>query len=289
MKINKKKVTMITALALSVGIIGSLGSYSYFSDRSQVTNDFTTGSMDVKVTESKWKNSEDGKNMYPGYTTEKDPTVQNNTGIVDNDAYVAAFIHVKDHEGNVITDSKRLDLIYHTIRYDATAGGTTLVKGEKYDNASIIANPNVNPAFELQKRDDSTGTWTYYLKERLKSADNPEDGDSATLFTKIAVPTEWSQTELDIMGDFKIEVEYKCIQAATFTDVYDAMKTLLSGDMEIHSDYKEDDSNRSGVDGKTFSDENHSEDMITPTVAVEPTTAPAEETVQPTTAAVVTE
>ena len=70
------------------------------------------------------------------------------------------------------------------------------------------------------------------------------------------------------MGDFKIEVEYKCIQAATFTDVYDAMETLLSGDMEIHSDYKEDDSNRSGIDGKTFSDENHSEDMITPTVAV---------------------
>lgn len=264
-KISKKKLGVISALALSLAVVGTTGSYSYFSDRSMSTNEFTTGSVDIKVTETQWKNSKDGKNMYPGYTKEKDPTVQNITGMVDNDVYVEAFIHVKDHNGNVITDSHRLDLIYHTLRYDLTG---TMVGGQKYSDSVISAKPNFNPNFELQYRDDSTGTWCYFLKDTLKSAANPEDGESTTLFTTIAVPTEWSQDELDVMGDYKVEVEFKVIQSATFADVYDAMKTL-NGGMDIHSDYDENDTNRSGEDGKVFSDANTSKDLeVTPTVTV---------------------
>lgn len=273
--INKKKLGAISAVALSLCILGSLGSYSYFSDQSSVTNDFTTGSMDIKVTESQWKNSEDGKNIYPGYTTEKNPTIQNITGMEDNDAYVAAYIRAVDYNGNIITDSHRLDLIYHMIRYDAESNNK-LEKDTKYSDSIITSIPNFNPAFELQKRDDATGSWLYYLKDTLDSTADPDTGETATLFTKLAVPTEWSQDELDVLGDFKIIVEYKCIQAATFENVYDAMNVLLNSGMDIHQDYNENDINRSGEDGKVFTDKNHSEDANTiSTVSDNTTPTPA--------------
>ena len=257
-KVEKKKAILLATAVVGLVGAGIFGSYSYFTDDSNVTNEFTTGSLDLRVTENLWENSTDGKYMYPGYTVAKYPTVKNVTGIKDNDAYVEAILYVKDHEGNPITDSDRLDLIYHMIRYDVDGEG--LNEGTKYPDDVITQNPNVNPAFEFQVRDDEEGTTIYFLKDTLKSTADPEEGEDVVLFTKIAMPTEWSQTEVDLVGDFQIVIEFKGIQAATFEDVYDAMEALLGEN--IHVDYNEDDSNRSGIDDKEFSDKNHSEDKV---------------------------
>lgn len=242
MKLNKKQTGLLAAAVLCIASVGGIGSYSFFSDKSTVVNDFSTGSLDLKVTESLWTNSTDGQNMYPGYTVSKNPTVQNVTGMKDNNAYVEAFIRVKDAHGNAITDQKRLELIYHMIRYNTTSD---LLEGSNYSDSVITRSANVNPAFELVDTDYSKGTWTYYLSDKLVSSTTAEKGQSVTLFTTVAVPTDWSQTELDVVGDFQIEVEFKGIQEATFTDVFDAMKTLEG--INAHVNYEENDSNRSDV------------------------------------------
>lgn len=239
MKANKKKVGLVLALTLCVTSIGILGSHAYFTDRNTVTNDFTTGSLDLKPSESLWDNISDGKNMYPGYTVDKNPTIQNVTGIEDNDAYVEALVFVKDSEGNVITDNTRLNLIYHMIRWDSEKA---LEESTKYSNADITKNPNVNPQFELVKRDNSKGMWLFYLTDTLKSASTDVNGESVTLFNTIAVPTDWTQKELDIVGNFQIEVDFRGIQSATFDSVEDAMKVLEGG--SPLEDYNIDNSNR---------------------------------------------
>lgn len=44
------------------------------------TNVFTTGDLDIGLKEPDWDpNENDGKNMYPGYTVYKNPTVKNIT------------------------------------------------------------------------------------------------------------------------------------------------------------------------------------------------------------------
>lgn len=240
---NKKKVGMICALALSVAAVGAVGSFAYFTDKSEVTNDFTTGSLDLKVTESMWSNTDDGKNMYPGYTTDKNPSVQNITGMVDNNAYIMAQIQVKDAAGNPITDKHRLDLIYEMIKWDPT--GSNLIEGTKYSQTTLNSYENVNPLFTTERREDSKGLWTYYYSKTLNSAAEKEAGDQITLFNKIVVPLEWSQTELDVVGDYNITVTFQGIQAATFGTVSDAMNVLDGNyDDHIHTDYEENDTNR---------------------------------------------
>lgn len=243
MKVNKKKLGLVLALSLCVVSIGVLGSHAYFSDRNTVTNDFTTGSLDLKPSESLWNNVTDGKNMYPGYTVDKNPTIQNTTGILDNDAYVEALVFVKDANGDVITDSNRLNLIYHMIRWDEE---NPLEEGTEYTDAEIIKSPNVNPAFELVKTDNSKGMWLFYLQDTLKSADTAEDGDSVTLFNTIAIPTDWTQEELDVVGNFQIEVDFRGIQSATFESVEEAMAVLEGGDPL--KDYTIDNDNRVFID-----------------------------------------
>lgn len=240
---TKKKIGAILALAVSVVCIGAVVSFAYFTDRSEVTNDFTTGSLDLKVTESLWSNTDDGKNMYPGYTTDKNPTVQNVTGMLDNNAYIMAQLEVKDPAGNPITDSHRLDLIYEMIKWDPT--GNNLIEGTKYSNKTLSAYENVNPLFTTERREDAKGMWTYYYSKTLNSASEKVDGDSVTLFNKIVVPLEWSQTELDVVGDYNITVSFQGIQSATFDTVRDSMAVLDGNyDDNVHKDYEENDSNR---------------------------------------------
>lgn len=248
MNLNKKQIGLLSAAMIGVFSLGAVGSYAYFSDKTTVINDFSTGSLDLKVTESLWTNSIDGQNMYPGYTVAKNPTVQNITGMKDNNAYVEAYVRIKDAYGNEIHDEDRLNLIYHMIRYTES---NNLMEGSKYSDNAITKNPNVNPAFKCVDADLKTGTWTYYLKDHLDSANTVDGGDSVTLFSNIVIPTEWSQTELDKVGDFQIEVEFKGIQEATFEDVDEAM-SVLNG-INAHINYEENDTNRGDV---TPSDEN---------------------------------
>lgn len=238
-KLSKKQKTMAILALSGTLLIGAVGSMSYFSDKETITNNFTTGVLDLKTTETYWDpegepgpdGQEDGKNTYPGYTRYKNPTVTNISGIENNDSWIRATVTFIDAKTNQqITDTRRNELILNTIRYDAegtmdenteTAGG--------YTNEQINAVPHWNPAFkDMTETKGSSGKYVLYLNEVLKSAATAEDGEAVTLFTTIAYPTEWNQTELDIMGDYRIQVEFSGIQKWTFENVDEAMEALYA-------------------------------------------------------------
>lgn len=240
---KKQKILLIFAL-IAVMMVSVIGTISYFSDKETITNNFTTGVLDIKTTETEWNpddpqpgpdGQEDGKNTYPGYTRKKNPTVQNISGVLNNDSWIRATIRFYDARTNqIITDARRNELILHTIRYDgqgsleentATSGG--------YSDTTITALPNWNPAFkDMSATKGAPGVYVLYLNEVLKSAGTPQGGDSVTLFTTIAYPTEWTQSELDIMGDYRIRIEFAAIQKWTFANVDEAMEALYAEETE---------------------------------------------------------
>lgn len=246
-KSSQRVVMAVTAGLLVVGMAG-VGSYSYFTDRGVMVNDLTTGGLDVIESETLWDNETDGKNMHPGYTVKKNPTITNITGILDNNAYIRAQVTFFDGEGNRINNKERNDLIFETIRWDATG---TMQEGRKYSRDKIHSYPTVNPEFYYvdEESDPDKGQYVYYLRRVLRSTESTEhttDGEnSITLFNTIVLPYEWSQDELDVMGDYKVEVDFRAIQEKAFDSVEDAMKTLRNE--SVHKDYNRpmgDDSNK---------------------------------------------
>lgn len=224
---GNKKGMVIAASVCILGIAG-LGSLSYFSDGSNVTNEVTIGGLDLEVTEDQWgpDTDGDGQNVYPGYTVKKNPTVQNITGKVDNNSYIRATVTFLDDAGNRISGNRRRnDLINQMIRWDENG---SLVEGTKYTSTRLNDFPTVNPAFTYiaDKSDPDSGLYVYYLNDTLASAATAGGGESVTLFNTISLPTDWSQSELDILGDFKIDVKFEGIQEKSFDNVYDAMAAL---------------------------------------------------------------
>lgn len=260
--LSKRSQALLVLGVLGILGIGSAASLSYFTDRGIMTNDFTTGTVNLTETETDWDpddeepgpdGQKDGENTYPGYTRYKNPTIQNTAGIEKNDAWVKATITFYDQKGEIITDKARNDLIYETLIWDperelsentSTAGGYTKEELSKF--------AHFNPAFlETEETDrENGGKYVYYLEQPLKSAATKEGGDSVTLFNVIAYPTEWSQNELDLMGDYHITIKFEGIQTWTFKDVFEAMEAL-NGEIAnetSHSDYEQNTENKGGDD-----------------------------------------
>lgn len=99
---------------------------AYFTENSVQTNVFTTGDLDIGLKEPDWDpNENDGKNMYPGYTVYKNPTVKNITSDKNGDepCYVRMSVDILNSQGTPITDDQALNLIYKTIYFDKTFTG----------------------------------------------------------------------------------------------------------------------------------------------------------------------
>lgn len=221
LKKSKKQMVLVGAVALSLMGTMSFGAYSYFTDQVSVTNEFSVGRVDVQVSETNWNSETDGKNMYPGYTTLKNPTVKNISGVEDNDAYIKATIRFLDVSGNQITDPERDGLILSTLRYDPDQ---TLTGAQS--SAEIGAVPNVNPAFATDSLNESeTGKHVFYLNAPLKSAAT-EDGEEAVLFTTVALGSDLTNEQLSLMGDYQVQITFDAIQSNGFDSVSEAMNAL---------------------------------------------------------------
>ena len=234
-----KKYLAITATV--VGVLGVVvgGTMSYMTEKEEVTNVFTVGDLDVGLHETDWDETtdNDGKDVYPGYTVYKNPTVKNisNTANGAEPCYTRLTIYVQDGNGNLITDQTALDLIEKTIRYDSTytgtyeakGTGTSLVQGKipGYTLADISKLPTVNPKWEKDTQRSTANKWVYNYKGTLSG------NEQSTLFTDIVIPTDWNQTEIEsiasgVAGSFKLKIQADAIQAAGFTDQAAALAAL---------------------------------------------------------------
>lgn len=181
----------------------------------------------------------------------KNPTIKNISDTTNGEepAYARMTIYVQDPNGNLITDQTALDLIEQTIRFDgsytgnyANAGKATgLVEGRipGYSLADISKYPMVNPKWSKDTVRSTANKWVFNY-----NGDNNgilKSGEESTLFTTVAIPTDWNQTQLKsigsgVAGTYKLHIVTEAIQAsgfATQADAYNALdKEIAAGTLQ---------------------------------------------------------
>ncbi len=218
---TKKKIAILVLafVMLASGVVG--GTLAYLTDSGSATNVFTLGQIDVDITEPDWSpdpntGDGDGLGILPGDTFDKTPTITATEG----DSYMRVKMEIIDTSTNLpITSVPRRDLILNMIRFDG-ATPATILESESYALSALTAYPTVSPEFlyDATAADSATGVryYNYIEGDGIFSAN---DGDSAVLFTNIVIPTNYSNADFLLIGNFEIQLTVEAIQSDNFDTV----------------------------------------------------------------------
>lgn len=240
MRIRREKRNILFAGAISCAMLFGIGNtMAYFTENAVQTNVFTTGDLDIGLKEPGWDPEDnDGKNMYPGYTVYKNPTVKNITSDKNGDepCYVRMTVDILNNQGSPVTDNQALNLIYKTIYFDKTFNGsydkkegygTGLVQNRipGYSLAQLASYPMVNP---LWVKDTSRSTASSLVFNYMgEKGDGILDiGEESTLFTNVVIPTDWNQTQMQKVGNYQLKVTAQAIQSKGFASQSEAYRML---------------------------------------------------------------
>ncbi len=240
MIMRKRRTGIIVAAAAAAAVfaVGVRQTLAYLTSRESVVNTFTVGDLDIGFKEPEWDPSEgDGENVYPGYSVYKNPTVKNVTSPKNGEepCYARIRVTLADSAGEPIADSGRTALIKKMIRFDDTYSGTYEEKGSGknivqgaipgYSIQQMERLPMINPLFSI----DSGRTTDHEIVCNYMGSDHSgilNIGEQATLFTTLAVPVEWGNDEMKLLGDFQILVKAEAIQAKGFASQSAAFEAL---------------------------------------------------------------
>lgn len=208
---SKKKITALCCVCVLLAF-AVLASFAWYASRDSITNRFKTSKVDVSLQEVNWQD-ENGEQLRIGDTVSKNPTVTANNG----DIYLAVTMHIRDKDGNEITDKSVLDYIDSFIFYDPKG---VIEDGVSYttDELKSLKLDAINPKFV---RDGNT----FYLMTDGKYT-KLSDGDSEELFTKIVVPCditkeEWI-TDMSPLERFTMDFEVKAVLSDSFDELDNA-------------------------------------------------------------------
>ena len=236
----RKKTIMTIITAMTAGALIGGGTLAYFTDQDEVTNTFTVGALDIEEKEPDWEDKTDGKKLIPGSVRYKNPTIYNVTTEEKgaNACYCRMMVDLLDENNNRIEDQERIDKIWETICYDEdykwdeqtrTGTSTNLIEGDENGVSRIILErmKRVSPKF-VEDTSASIPKGRRIFNYIGDTADNGilKAGSSATLFTTIAIPTEWKQEDLDLIGSYHMVITAQAIQASGFTSAADALAAL---------------------------------------------------------------
>ena len=196
MSIKKVFVTIMAIAMVATLAIGA--TVAYMTDSEEKVNTFTVGDLDITLSEPSWEDTTDGKDMIPGYKTEKDPTVLG----VDGDSYMRMTVEFVSTDGNEMT-ADRVEKIMETIKYEDTVG--------------------VNTSDFVYDTTRSTDTKHYYNYNGKFV-----EGTEVTLFDVVEIPTTWNQNDLAKLGTYKLVIRAEAIQAYSFDSAEDAFTALDS-------------------------------------------------------------
>lgn len=236
-----KNIFKRVGMAVLLGCICAVGvgtTTAYFTDSDEAVNKFRTGDQEVGLQEPDWDPEEgDGVNMYPGYSVYKNPTIKNVTSDVHGPepVYARMIISIKDQDGNLIEDEEALELIRTTIRFDSTYTGSYAEKGEGeiimqgripgYSLSMLKDIPMINPLFSYDVKHSSENTLVCnYMGTDGEGILNI--GEEAALFTAIVIPTDWGWEEMELAGDFILDIAQESIQAVGFDNQEAAFAAL---------------------------------------------------------------
>lgn len=215
MKLNKKKV-FVTALAVCLIAILSLGTLAWFNATDSVTNKFMVAdsedeadkifSVDVWEyvdgdTENKDQDGNTYENIIPGGRYHKEPYVEN-TGLYDQ--WIRVKVTVSDAKAWIAALGNDYDLstIFEGFEDNAWT---------RYDEPILVENG-----------DESTLTYVYYLNYRLAPT------EKAVLFNTVVLPTQLTQQDVATLGGtFELDIVAEALQAdKTGDSAYKAFNTV---------------------------------------------------------------
>ncbi len=212
----KRKIVM-AALALTiVSAIATGGTVAYFTDKDEELNTFSMGNIQLSIAEPNW-GEDDGKNLKPGSTKLKDPTVFAEKGR----SYMRVRMEIKDGSGEKITDANRLQLILDTLYYDSSYQfpanngqriSSNLEKDVRYHQAqldTLLAGGAIEQEYNHKdfrfagslKGDPSVRYYDYIGGDGIFDA-TVSPKEQAVLFTNVVIPLEWMNESIyQISGD----------------------------------------------------------------------------------------
>jgi len=205
LRLTKKKV-LVSALAVSLIAILSLGTLAWFNATDTVTNEFKVadsdgdGSPDFSV--DVWENDptstdptakdQDGvtyEHIAPGDVLAKNPTVEN-TG--DYDQWIRVYVTFDE---------------YSKIKEACTTQGIT-TDLRSWLNVDETAWSKADAEY---KEEGDTVTYVYYYNYKL-TADN--SANTAILFTEVSIPGEFEKADMEyVNNNFSITVKAEALQA----------------------------------------------------------------------------
>lgn len=238
---QKRKLFRRAGAAALLGGICAVGvgtTTAYFTDSGKEINRFRTGDQDVGLQEPDWNPEEgDGIDMYPGYSVYKNPTIKNVTSDLHGPepVYARMIVSILGQNGDLIEDERALELIKTTIRFDSTytgsyrekGAGSKIVQGRipGYSLEMLGDIPMINPLFSFDERRSSENTLVYsYMGPGKDGILNT--GEEAALFTGIVIPTDWSWEEMELAGDFVLDIVQESIQTEGFESQEEAFAAL---------------------------------------------------------------
>jgi len=209
MKMTKKKV-FVTALAICLIAIISMGTLAWFNASDSITNEFKIADSDGDGTPDfsvdVWENDpadptvkdQDGvtyTDIAPGDKLAKNPTVEN-TG--DYDQWIRVYVTVDDWA--VIDAACQNQGIASDVRTWLDVDTTAWTAD---NNATVVAN--------------NTVTYVYYLNTKLAK------DQTAVLFNNVTIPGEFEQEDMKFTsGNFTITVKAEALQADNTGDTAQA-------------------------------------------------------------------
>jgi len=216
---NKRNLILALIVVLcAVAVIRA--TYAFFTDEDEVVNTFKVGDLDIELDED-WE-PEDGEDMELGDTVVKEPVVTATRG----DGYMRVVMTIRNRDVGMvggkypaITNAPRLSLILQTLFHD-TAGGT-VVPGTSYTLSDISGWTNVYSPYnedDFELKSSTGGVYVFwYIGGAAATPYIFEEGATATLFTHVVIPEDWTNTELELLGKYDIEIRAEAIQASGFS------------------------------------------------------------------------
>ena len=199
----KKKILSLCLVVALIALLTVGGTLAYFTDRDEVTNVFTAGSVDIDLTEqSPYDASQrvdvgsddvaqvNYGDLFPGMVVTKDPTIAN---IGSLEAYVAAKVELNK-----------------SIAQDLLSGGLLdLADGYEMD---VYVHP------------DGSATIYFFITAPV------QPGEEVVLFETLTVPTTWDNPEMAAINGLKIRVEAFATQVYGFANCREAMAAAFAGE-----------------------------------------------------------
>lgn len=253
-KTKKIIIGMLSICLIAAIAIGA--TLAFLTDEEKATNVFTVGAdVDIDLEEPGWE-EETGENLTPGRIGVKDPTITGIEGssyarivvtlidktMIDNPAFNSEeaesetnpkFVKGPNYGKQIpATETARINLILGTIYTDLES--KLDVTGETlYKKADVATYAGINTtAFTLDAtRGDASKMYYNYNNVLVEDA-------TAKLFTTVIIPTDYTNADMALMGNYDIEVVAQAIQTEGFADAATAF-TALDAEVAAQDDSSE--------------------------------------------------